>query len=202
MQLIKQLPSHPEETKSEESTHVVERIKHPLEHVWGMWLYADISKNWQENLTELTHFDTVEDYWCLYHHMKPPSELAPGWQYSVFKQGVRPEWEDAANRRGGRWLITLEKRNCDEMDRIWVDVVLLMIGENFEDANSAICGAVVNGKAKQNKSKIGIWVADKNNEKANMKIGRKIKEVLGKSWKITFHAHNSSVTMYSVKEIS
>ncbi|XP_028171182.1 eukaryotic translation initiation factor 4E-like [Ostrinia furnacalis] len=190
------LPPQPEKVKQEDAP--AEPTKHPLENTWGMWLYAERTRNWKDDLIELTSFDTVEDYWCLYHHIKLPSELSPGCQYFVFKRGVRPEWEDAANRRGGRWLVTLEKRQCDEMDRIWVEVVLLMIGENFENANSAIRGAVVNAKAKQNKSKIGIWLADKTDEKAILKIGRKIKDELGIKWKITFHAHNSNFTMHSL----
>lgn len=33
-------------------------------------------------------------------------------------------WEDDANKRGGRWLINLEKKQRnDELDRFWLDVV-------------------------------------------------------------------------------
>lgn len=33
-------------------------------------------------------------------------------------------WEDAANIRGGRWLINLEKKQRnDDLDRFWLDVV-------------------------------------------------------------------------------
>lgn len=60
----------------------------------------------------------------LYHHIKLPSELRQGHDYAVFKQGIRPMWEDDANKMGGRWLISLEKkqRNSD-LDRFWLDVV-------------------------------------------------------------------------------
>lgn len=64
-------------------------------------------------------------YLCrLYHHIKLPSELRQGHDYAVFKQGIRPMWEDDANKMGGRWLISLEKkqRNSD-LDRFWLDVV-------------------------------------------------------------------------------
>lgn len=40
-------------------------IKHPLQNKWSFWLYTNASKDWSENLVELTTFDTVEDYWRL-----------------------------------------------------------------------------------------------------------------------------------------
>lgn len=60
----------------------------------------------------------------LYHHIKLPSELRQGHDYAVFKQGIRPMWEDDANKMGGRWLVSLEKkqRNSD-LDRFWLDTV-------------------------------------------------------------------------------
>ncbi|KAI8429265.1 hypothetical protein MSG28_007771 [Choristoneura fumiferana] len=99
-------------------------IKHPLQNTWSLWFYDnDRNKTWEENLIELTTFDTVEDFWRLYHHIKLPSELRQGHDYAVFKQGIRPMWEDDANKMGGRWLISLEKkqRNSD-LDRFWLDV--------------------------------------------------------------------------------
>lgn len=33
-------------------------------------------------------------------------------------------WEDEANKKGGRWLINLEKKQRnDDLDRFWLDVV-------------------------------------------------------------------------------
>lgn len=38
--------------------------KHPLQNTWSLWFYDnDKSKTWEENLIELTTFDTVEDFW-------------------------------------------------------------------------------------------------------------------------------------------
>lgn len=60
----------------------------------------------------------------LYNHIKPASELRQGNDYSLFKRGIRPMWEDEANKRGGRWLINLEKKQrSNELDRYWLDIV-------------------------------------------------------------------------------
>ncbi|XP_049866466.1 eukaryotic translation initiation factor 4E1-like isoform X1 [Pectinophora gossypiella] len=171
----------------------IEDMKHPLEHAWSFWMFTNDKKKWEDNLVELTTFDTVEDYWCLYHYMKSPSELTMGQDYMIFKKGIQPMWEDAANRRGGRWLISLEKRK-GEMDRMWLDVVLLMIGENFEH-NDDVCGVVVNIRGK---CKIAVWTADASNHKAYMEIGRKIKDALGPYAKLSYQHHNSSKNIHTM----
>lgn len=186
------------ETKGSTNTEVPPEflIKHPLQNTWSLWFYDnDRNKTWEENLIELTTFDTVEDFWRLYHHIKLPSELRQGHDYAVFKHGIRPMWEDDANKMGGRWLISLEKkqRNSD-LDRFWLDVVLLMIGENFENSDE-ICGAVVNVRAKLDK--IGIWTADASKQHATIEIGRKLKEQLGIHGKIGFQVHRDTMVKHS-----
>lgn len=46
-----------------------------------------------------------------------------GSDYSLFKKGIMPMWEDQANKRGGRWLISLERKQRSELDRYWLDIV-------------------------------------------------------------------------------
>lgn len=37
-------------------------------------------------------------------------------------------WEDDANRRGGRWLINLEKKQrLVDLDRFWLDIVSIFL---------------------------------------------------------------------------
>jgi len=152
-------------------------IKHPLQHCWSLWYFEnDRSQTWEQNLKEIASFQTVEDFWSLYNHIKLASELRQGNDYSLFKKGIRPMWEDEANKRGGRWLISLEKKQrSNELDRYWLDVILCLIGEAFENSDE-ICGAVVNIRGKGDK--IAIWTRDIQNTAANMEIGRKLKERL------------------------
>lgn len=150
-------------------------IKHPLQNKWTLWyLESDRSKSWEELQNEITSFDTVEDFWSLYNHIKLPSEIKIGSDYSLFKKGIRPMWEDEANKKGGRWVITLVRRRND-LDNLWLDVLLCLIGESFEHSDQ-ICGAVVNIRTKADK--ISIWTADGQNQEAAMEIGRKLKESL------------------------
>lgn len=96
--------------------------------------------------------------------------MRQGCDYSMFKQGIRPMWEDEANKQGGRWLMTLEKkqRNSD-LDHFWLEILLCMIGEAFNEHSDDVCGAVVNVRPKGDK--LGIWTADANRSTSVMEIG-------------------------------
>lgn len=93
---------------------------------------------------QITTFDTVEDFWSLYNHIKLPTEIRNGNDYSLFKNNIRPMWEDEQNKNGGRWVINLPKNfRHNELDKLWLEVILCLIGEAF-DYSEDICGAVVN----------------------------------------------------------
>ncbi|CAH1276381.1 unnamed protein product [Diabrotica balteata] len=152
-------------------------IKHPLQNAWTLWYYEnDRTQAWEKNQKEIATFQTVEDFWSLYNHIKPSSELRQGTDYSLFKKGIRPMWEDDANKRGGRWLLSLEKKQRNnDLDRYWLDIILCLIGEAFENSEE-ICGAVVN--IRQKGDKIAVWTADARNNVAVIEIGRILKERL------------------------
>lgn len=164
------------ETKEPEEVRTEHLFKHPLQNTWTLWyLENDRTKSWEDMQNEITSFDTVEDFWSLYNHIKPPSEIKIGSDYSLFKKGIRPMWEDSANKQGGRWVIPFVKNTKTDLDNLWLDVLLCLIGEAFEHSEE-ICGAVVNVRGKNNK--ISIWTANGNNEEAALEIGHKLREAL------------------------
>lgn len=60
----------------------------------------------------------------LYNYIKLASENRAGSDYSLFKEGIQPMWEDDANKRGGKWAISLNKaQRTSDLDRLWLDVV-------------------------------------------------------------------------------
>ncbi|MBN3307939.1 IF4EB factor, partial [Amia calva] len=176
---------------------------------WALWFYKnDKSKTWQENLSLITKFDTVEDFWALYNNIQVASKLSSGCDYSVFKDGIEPMWEDPQNKCGGRWLITLSKQQRHtELDRFWLETViyetfftnspsllLCIIGEGFDVYSRDVCGAVINVRAKGDK--IAIWTTNAENREAVTYIGRKYKEGLGLPMKIIigYQAHADTAT--------
>jgi len=110
-------------------------IKHPLQNAWTLWFFKnDKTKQWEENQREIITFTTVEDFWALYNHIELASRLAAGCDYSLFKEGIKPMWEDDRNKKGGRWLINLDKKQrASCLDNFWLEVVSLFSA--FIEAN-------------------------------------------------------------------
>lgn len=170
-------------------------IKHPLQFKWGLWFYkVDKAKTWASNLKLVTSFDTVEDFWSLYNHVQRASKLPPGCDYSMFKDGIQPMWEDEQNKQGGRWVINLNKQQRHlELDNFWQETLLCLIGEAFDDSSFNVCGAVVSIRNKGDK--LGLWTRDVRNAEANLKIGHKLKERLHIPSKISigYQTHEDSM---------
>lgn len=127
--------------------------KHPLQNRWALWFFKnDKSKTWQANLRLISKFDTVEDFWALYNHIQLSSNSMTGCDYSLFKDGFEPMWEDEKNKRG-QWLITLNKQQRrSDLDVFWLETLLSLIGESFNDYSDDVCAAVVNVRAKGDKT--------------------------------------------------
>ncbi|XP_001688027.2 eukaryotic translation initiation factor 4E1 isoform X1 [Anopheles gambiae] len=167
-------------------------IKHPLQHTWTLWyLEVDRTKKWTDSMNEVTSFSTVEDFWSLFNHIRGPSEIKVGGDYMLFKSHIRPMWEDDANKHGGRWTISMNKRLSD---KCWLDTVLCLIGETFEHSDQ-ICGATVN--VRQKIDKISIWTADYDNRAAVLDIGRTYKERLGLRENIYYQMHKDTMVKLS-----
>ncbi|KAK8779967.1 hypothetical protein V5799_018692 [Amblyomma americanum] len=176
-------------------------LKHPLEHSWSLWYYKkDRSRSWQENLLEISSFDTVEDFWALYNHVEFPSKLPSGCDYSLFKAGIKPMWEDPRNKQGGRWLFNMSKNELGtsgvsknegptDLDHCWLEVLLCLIGEGFGEFSDDVCGAVVQIRNKVDK--ISVWTADVRRLDGNVKIGNTLKERMNlhPRYIVPYHAH-------------
>ncbi|PAA94504.1 hypothetical protein BOX15_Mlig000916g1, partial [Macrostomum lignano] len=152
--------------------------KHPLHNRWTLWFFKnDRQKSWNENQKEVTSFSFVEDFWALFNHIQPASKLPVGCDYSLFKHGINPMWEDPGNVNGGRWLITLDKNKRNHsMDSFWIETLLLLIGEGFDEDSDEVCGAIVQIRAKQDKLSVWTRTADKRDSCVN--IGQRLKEAL------------------------
>jgi translation initiation factor 4E len=153
-------------------------IKHPLQNKWALWFFKnDKSKDWAANLKQITAFDTVEDFWALYNYIQPASKLPSGCDYSLFKEGIQPMWEDDQNKQGGRWLINLNKQQRhSDLDNFWLETLLCLIGEAFDEASENVCGAVVNIRNKGDK--LGLWTGDASKQEVTKTIGKVLKERL------------------------
>jgi translation initiation factor 4E len=68
-------------------------------------------QTWKENLENCGTFSTVEEFWQIYNNVKPASQLAIGSNYHIFMEGVEPMWEDPGNSKGGKFVLTMQKKD-------------------------------------------------------------------------------------------
>uniref|UniRef100_A0A915DZY1 eIF-4F 25 kDa subunit n=1 Tax=Ditylenchus dipsaci TaxID=166011 RepID=A0A915DZY1_9BILA len=152
--------------------------RHPLQNRWALWyLKGDRAKNWEECLKRVSVFDSVEDFWALYNHIQPASGLTWGSDYYLFKEGIKPMWEDPQNIEGGRWLMVIEKnKRTQKLDTYWLELLMAIVGEQFDELGDHICGAVVN--VRKVGDKVALWTRDSTQDDVNLRIGHIIKDKL------------------------
>lgn len=159
-------------TNGVESIPAEVATKHPLQFAWTLWYEPPrtTSKGWSENrLLNIATFDTVEDFWGLFNNLQEPSQLPASTSYNLFKQGVRPAWEDAFNKDGGEWQMKLSNRK-ELLDEFWINTLMTVIGEGFEPADSDdIAGIVVN--LRKSGDRLSIWTKSATNQDLQTSIG-------------------------------
>ncbi|CAM9906403.1 unnamed protein product, partial [Hapterophycus canaliculatus] len=154
--------------------------RHPLEHKWTLWYdnakLKAATETWADNLKHIMAFDSVEDFWALFNNVMPPSMLTVNSNYSVFKEGVKPMWEDEANKKGGKFVLTVKGEDLPQLDQWWLHAVLAAIGEVLEsEADPEVCGLVVSLRKGQHR--IALWTKTCEESRV-VPAGRKLKEAL------------------------
>ena len=143
-QQVKDLDSKPSKTSLLESKDLgTPQLQHHLRYSWAFWVRPPVpSKNqdYEKTIYRIGAFDTIQDFFILYKHLKRPSTLPLVTDYNLFKDGIRPVWEDADNKSGGKWIVRLRKGVAD---RYWEDLLFGMIGDQFAEVGEEICGAVL-----------------------------------------------------------
>jgi translation initiation factor 4E len=163
----------PQEDSKTEPVPIPEKL-HNLSSTWCLWVMSQHGKmnkdHWQANQTKAMDVNTVEDFWRMHNHIYPPSKITSS-DYSLFRQGITPAWEDKTCQRGGRWVAKSDKTRG--VDEAWLNVLLSMIGESFSAPTNSICGAVVS--TRRSGVKIALWIATRDKDEI-MEVGKLFKE--------------------------
>lgn len=176
-------------------------VKHPLMHKWTLWFTkpltpgqrANTTDAWADSLKEVITFDSVEEFWGIYNNIAKASQLSPKSDYHLFKTGVRPEWEDKQNQRGGRWSYNNRDRRSVNIDDLWLHIMLAAIGETLEnEGDNEVMGVVVN--IRKGFVRLGLWTRSTSNEEVLRAIGKRFREAMKISDKETveFYSHSDS----------
>eukprot|EP00276_Gloeochaete_wittrockiana_P016839 CAMPEP_0184353008 /NCGR_PEP_ID=MMETSP1089-20130417/73445_1 /TAXON_ID=38269 ORGANISM="Gloeochaete wittrockiana, Strain SAG46.84" /NCGR_SAMPLE_ID=MMETSP1089 /ASSEMBLY_ACC=CAM_ASM_000445 /LENGTH=208 /DNA_ID=CAMNT_0026688057 /DNA_START=28 /DNA_END=651 /DNA_ORIENTATION=- len=148
---------------------------HPINQTYCFWFNkgtrAKIGDNYEKAIKKVGTFNTVEKFWSYYDHMIRPSDLPPNSDYHVFREGIRPLWEDEENKYGGKWIVRIPKGVAD---LYWESILMALVGGEFQ-VGDELCGIVLS--IRFNQDIICVWNRDANS-KAKFLIRETIQRVL------------------------
>lgn len=172
--------------------------KHPLNSRWTLWYtkpQTNKSENWHDLLKPVITFSSVEEFWGIYNSIPPANQLPLKSDYHLFKEGIRPEWEDEANSKGGKWQFSFNKKLEVNpiINDLWLRGLLAVIGETIEDEENEVNGIVLN--IRKQAYRVGIWTKDCDESKLKT-VGERLKKVLqlNDEQKVEFISHDASNT--------
>jgi len=166
---------------------------HPLQNCWSFWFVrrvqgARTQENYERNIKKFATFVTVEGFWGYYNHLLRPNDLPVTSDYHLFKDHIKPLWEDEANKQGGKWIVRLRKGLAS---RCWEDLILAVLGEQF-DVGDEICGVVISIRFQEDI--ISIWNKTAQDRDAKLKIHDKLKATLNiPNIMMEYKAHDASM---------
>ena len=186
--------------------------QHRLQSQYCLW-YSRRSPgkqnhNFDQNLKLIGRFGSCEQFWSLYSHLVKPGDLASHSDFHLFKMGIKPMWEDEANKFGGKWIVRLRKGNHNQIwyieetildvliaglaSRCWENLVLAMLGEQFM-VGEEVCGAVVSVRFQEDI--LSIWNRTALDPAVTARIRDTFKRVLNlpPATLIEYKAHNDSI---------
>jgi translation initiation factor 4E len=151
------------EIKSEPISHEPNKTK--LENKFSFWYRIDDNiqyqlqkqaldkKEYEVQVKKIAEFDTIEDFWGIFQHLRKPDSCRAGIEYFMFKEPIKPMWEDENNKNGGKISIKLRKGFTTI---IWEEMIFALIGGIFpKEMKEAINGIVVTSRKEFNT--LQIW---------------------------------------------
>lgn len=127
--------------------------------------------NYEHALHQIATATTAEDFWAIYGHLKRPSTLPSNSDYQVFREGVKPVWEDPSNERGGKWVIRIRK---DLADRLWEHLLLALMAGALDSCK--VCGVVLSVRYAEDI--LSVWSSDASDEEAKQSLKEALRAVL------------------------
>ncbi len=150
---------------------------HPLHTTWSIWEHRRNKSGVAENadasylagIQPLCNFTTVEEFWQAFNYLPLPSKFFFDGRvrhdfvdrsvegFSVFREGVRPMWEDERNTEGGEWYFR-GFLPLGDLDMFWEDTVLGLIGETLDPSSDGgeLCGCRIIDKSRVNSGRANI----------------------------------------------
>lgn len=134
-----------------------------------------VFENYVNPVGTVRHDDpsAVEHFTRLYSHLQRPSTVPGSTDVHLFRQGIKPVWEDPANTSGGRWILRLPKGLAD---RIWEHLCLALVGGQFSAFSGTVCGACLGVRYQEDV--VSVWTRSCQDVDGNVKVKERLLHVL------------------------
>ena len=130
-------------------------------------------KIYETQVKKIHEFDTVEEFWGIFQHLRKPDSCKPGIEFMMFKEPIKPMWEDEYNKNGGKISIKLRK---DYTTIIWEEMIFALIGGILpKEMKEEINGIVVTSRKEFNTLQIWFKTFE---EKINKDLEQCIRDLL------------------------
>jgi len=154
--------------------------KHPLKTGWSFWFMRRTQgpksqENYEKNIKCIGSFLTVEDFWAHYNHIVRPNDLPYSCDYHLFRAGVKPMWEDDENKNGGKFIVRIP-RGKRTSSRYWEDVLMAVVGGQFDVPTDEICGVVIS--TRYSMDILSVWNKHESSELEKRKIHDTLRKIL------------------------
>ncbi|CAK9028681.1 unnamed protein product [Durusdinium trenchii] len=158
-----------------------------LEQKWVLWEQLGLSaaqrdsSQYSQATQHIATLETIKGFWKYWNHMPQPSFLLEGKKFlrinkddsrmvvdalMLFKDGIRPEWEDAVNATGGHFTYQLKAAlGGGLIDEIWNNTVLSLIGGSVVNADM-VTGVRLVDKLQHKRTphvRIEVWFSNMSN---------------------------------------
>ena len=132
----------------------------------------------------------------MYNNTYSISEVISNTDYLIFKKGIRPEWEDPANKEGGKWVVTLpiEDDMEEEVDKAWLQLLLHVIGGVFAKKERDIVNGMI-FSIRDKHLRISLWCNSSTENESLLIIGKKFKQLsnLDEKYKFGYQIHKKAM---------
>jgi len=106
--------------------------EHELESSWTYWYdrteRGASASEFKGSLKKIASIQTIEQFWGVFEEIPQVEELSAGVTYHLMRGEIEPMWEHPGNSRGGTWRFKMNKKDSS---RVWEEMVMAVIGEQF-----------------------------------------------------------------------
>ena len=155
---------------------------------------------------EIGDFNTVEEFWNFKNNLPLPSEIFYTQEgirmkfadrdvegYSLFKKGIRPEWEDKLNKNGAE-IFCRKMFDPRDLDEIYELLCLGLIGETI-DPEDEVCGIRIVDKSRGARPmyRVEVWFK-RQDEKTKEAIQANVRDCLRRNILTDYRKHSQMLS--------